>query len=916
MKNVRSLIFFLLATLVLSGGLFSGNKVLAGSNRLAGDGPLLTGPTSVCLNSTGNVYTTDQGMTSYVWTVTGGTITSGGNATSYTCTVTWTSAGAKSISVTYLGAGATTTLPVTVNPLTASVSVSASATNVSTGTPVTFTATATNGGPTPTFQWRVNNVIAGNNSPSFTYTPLNGDIVFCYLYSSATCVNPATPYLSNLITMTVTSMPLLVTVSTLGASPGQVLTIPVKLKGAGTTGTPVSAATIELTYNPAVLQYNGLQNFYTGIPEPQWYYNGGNGLISANWQHPTLGTSAVPDSTTLFEISFTYVGGSSALTFTTYDFTDALFNLVNTSVLNGSVAQIAALSGPQVTCQGVDGNVYQTDSGKSNYLWTVIGGTITAGGTSSSNTATVNWTSAGAQGISVAYAGSVVTSLPVTVNPSAPVSVSISASNNNLCAGTPVTFTAIPVNGGSVPAYQWRKNGTTISGATLATYSYSPANNDAITCVLTSNATCATGSPATSNSLVMAVNATTASISIAASANPSVIGNPVTFTATPVNGGVTPIFEWRVNNAVAGTNSNTLTYTPVSGDVVYCYLKSSSPCVNPNSIFLSNIITMTVNYPTFNLQVTLPAKTAMPGDILSYPVKLKGADVSGWPIQGMTLQITFDHTVLQYGGVSNFFSGMPQGEYFINCTGDNFYANWQEPSLLATAVPDSTTLFEIQFTYAGGTSNVAYATAEFQESTYGQLVEASKVNGNVSQLVPNTRTVQNQTLGNGQTGCYDALQAITVAGSGSTFAVDAGGSATFVAGQSIGFLPGVTVAVGGYLWGHITTTNSFCGAQAPPIMAAEKEETITDASPSTSSSPRVRAYPNPTSGTVTLDLSGCDNNTLSRADVFTVSGMKVSSLGLGDSRKHDIRLTGLTPGIYFIHVFTQRGPEVVKIVKY
>jgi len=86
----------------------------------------LTGPTPVCLNSTGNVYTTQAGMTNYVWTVVGGTITAGGTATDNTATVTWNTSGVQSISVNYTnGTGCTAAtafvLNVTVNPIPAPV---------------------------------------------------------------------------------------------------------------------------------------------------------------------------------------------------------------------------------------------------------------------------------------------------------------------------------------------------------------------------------------------------------------------------------------------------------------------------------------------------------------------------------------------------------------------------------------------------------------------------------------------------------------------------------------------------------------------------------------------------------------------------------------------------------------------------
>jgi hypothetical protein len=85
--------------------------------------PTITGPTPICMGSTGNVYTTQVGMTGYLWTVSaGGFITGGGTATSNTVTVTWNTAGAKTVSVSYTNAnGCTAAAPtvfnVTVNAL-------------------------------------------------------------------------------------------------------------------------------------------------------------------------------------------------------------------------------------------------------------------------------------------------------------------------------------------------------------------------------------------------------------------------------------------------------------------------------------------------------------------------------------------------------------------------------------------------------------------------------------------------------------------------------------------------------------------------------------------------------------------------------------------------------------------------------
>lgn len=82
----------------------------------------LSGPVSVCQNSSGNTYTTDPGMSNYTWTVSpGGTITSGGGTNNYFMTVTWNSPGTQSVSLNYTNpqgciAAAPTVRMVTVSP--------------------------------------------------------------------------------------------------------------------------------------------------------------------------------------------------------------------------------------------------------------------------------------------------------------------------------------------------------------------------------------------------------------------------------------------------------------------------------------------------------------------------------------------------------------------------------------------------------------------------------------------------------------------------------------------------------------------------------------------------------------------------------------------------------------------------------
>jgi len=74
---------------------------------------------------TGNVYTTQAGMTNYKWTISsGGIITSGGSSSSNSVAITWNTAGSQSVSVNYTSpsgcsAIASTTYPVSVSTIAA-----------------------------------------------------------------------------------------------------------------------------------------------------------------------------------------------------------------------------------------------------------------------------------------------------------------------------------------------------------------------------------------------------------------------------------------------------------------------------------------------------------------------------------------------------------------------------------------------------------------------------------------------------------------------------------------------------------------------------------------------------------------------------------------------------------------------------
>ena len=95
------------------------------------------------------------------------------------------------------------------------------------------------------------------------------------------------------------------------------------------------------------------------------------------------------------------------------------------------------------------------------------------------------------------------------------------------------------------------------------------------------------------------------SIAITSGSNPTCSGSSVTFTATPTNGGTTPVYQWKVNGVNAGTNSPTFTTTTLTtGQIVTVVMTSNLPGVTGNPA-TSNGNTMTINpLPTVGTTVT------------------------------------------------------------------------------------------------------------------------------------------------------------------------------------------------------------------------------------------------------------------------------------------------------------------------
>jgi hypothetical protein len=143
-------------------------------------------------------------------------------------------------------------------------------------------------------------------------------------------------------------------------------------------------------------------------------------------------------------------------------------------------------------------------------------------------------------------------------------SVSISGTSNNICSGTSVTFTTTPTNGGAGPSYQWKLNGNNV-GTNSTTYTNTTlVNNDIVTCVMTSNESCASPTTVTSNNISMIVY--TSSIGGFVS-NDQQINSGQNPTDVSVSGNTGSVTKWQsaLDNAFVSVSDIAITNSTLLG---------------------------------------------------------------------------------------------------------------------------------------------------------------------------------------------------------------------------------------------------------------------------------------------------------------------------------------------------------------
>ncbi len=416
-----------------------------------------------------------------------------------------------------------------------------------------------------------------------------------------------------------------------GATSASLILNPVSVSNAGSYTVNVINSCQTILSNAAVLTVNPLPAITTQ-PVTQTACAGTNVTLSvvatnaSTYQWKKNGSDI--STATSASLVLNPVSASDAASYTVNVINSCQTILSNAAVL--TVNPLPAITTQPVTqtvCAGANVTLSVVATNATNYQWKKNGSDITGATSASLVLNPVSVSNAGSYTVSVINSCQTILSnaAVLTVNPLP--AITTQPTTQTACAGTNVTLSVVATNATS---YQWKKNGSDISGATGASLVLNPVSaSDAASYTVNVINSCQT---ITSNAAVLTVNPlptiTTQPVTQTVCAGTNVTLSVVATNATS--------YQWKKNGSdISSATGSSLVLNPVSASDAASYTVN---VINSCQTILSNASVLTVN-PLPAITTQPATQTACAGtnvtlsvvatNATSYQWKKNGSDITG-----------------------------------------------------------------------------------------------------------------------------------------------------------------------------------------------------------------------------------------------------------------------------------------------
>ncbi|MEI8204723.1 MAG: hypothetical protein WCH34_17015, partial [Bacteroidota bacterium] len=431
---------------------------------------------------------------------------------------------------------------ITVN--TASVLISAENLSICSGTPINFTAAATNGGNAPVFNWYVSGIQQQGHTSTFQVAPNASSDVYCIMTPNAACIS-GNPVTSNTLNANVNPTP----------------------------DMPIGSAS-QIFCAGSFPTVGDLNATATGMI--QWYDVSTGGI-------PIDPSTALTNNTHYYASQTSEYGCESAR----FDVLVTIYPLLNPTV-SITATQLSVCDGNMVTFTATPAN----EGTAAFYNW-YLNGDIQIG-----HDATFSYL--GAPGTYNVYCEMISSEICISANPAISNTLiltvnpipdpPISGGNVVVCSNQlPATLVDIVPVGMNVNWYDAQIGGNLLaSGTNYITSTPGTYYNETVDPISGCTSATRTAVSLTVNNVV------TPSVAIVANYTNVCSGSIIKFTATPTDGGISPIYNWYVGGILQAGHLAVLQISATTSSNVYCTMASSVVCVSANPV-QSNTINYTVS---------------------------------------------------------------------------------------------------------------------------------------------------------------------------------------------------------------------------------------------------------------------------------------------------------------------------------